>query len=110
MKFAQMNKMSCFLQSRSVVCGDSRGVSGLFCLLDRDAWIESHLASIHLSRESLPEKDLILTRAGFFDIEESVIEACLYTRSIDTQMRRNGVCRFIASTLHTKDSLVEDRR
>lgn len=110
MKFAQMNKMSYFLQSRSVVCGDARGVSGLFCLIDRDDSIESHLESIHLSLESLPEKDLILTRAGFFDLEESVVEACLYARSIDTQMRNTGVCRHISSTLHTKDSLVEDRR
>lgn len=68
-----MNKMSCFLQSRSTVCGDSRGVSGLFCLLDCDDSIESHLASIHLSRENLTEKDLILARAGIFDLEDSVI-------------------------------------
>lgn len=73
MKFAQINKMSCFLQSRSTVCGDSRGVSGLFCLLDCDDSIESHLASIHLSRENLTEKDLTLARAGIFDLVDSVI-------------------------------------
>ena len=64
--------MSCFL-SQARNCGDSRGVSGLFSLLQCTDSIESHLASIHLSRENVTEGKLILARAGFFDLDESVI-------------------------------------
>ena len=66
------NKISCFL-SRTGKCGSSRGVTGLFYLLQIDESIDSHLASIHLSREDITEWKLILARAGFFDLEESVV-------------------------------------
>ena len=66
------NKMSCFLSQKGK-CGDSRGFSGLFCLLQCDESIDSHLASIHLSQEDITEWKLILARAGFFDLEESVV-------------------------------------
>ncbi|KAL9962229.1 hypothetical protein ACROYT_G031311 [Oculina patagonica] len=65
--------MSCFL-SQTGKCGDSRGVSRLFCLLECDEPIDSHLASIHLSQENITEWQIILARAGFFDLEESVVE------------------------------------
>ena len=65
--------MSCFL-SLLGDCGDLRGISGIFRLLDCKDWIESHLASIHLSRESISEGKPILARSGIFDFDESVVE------------------------------------
>ena len=35
--------------------------------------LESHLSSIHLSRENVTEGQIILAKAGFFDLEESVV-------------------------------------
>ena len=35
--------------------------------------IESHLSLIHLSRENITEGELILARAGLFDLDESVV-------------------------------------
>ena len=64
--------MSCFL-SQERNCGDSRGVSGQFSLLQCTDSVESHLASIHLSWENITEGQLILARAGLFDLDESVI-------------------------------------
>ena len=66
--------MSCFLScSSETLCGDSRGVSGLFNLPQCTDSVESHLSSIHLSRENVTEGELILARDGFFDLEESVV-------------------------------------
>ena len=65
--------MSCFL-SRSGICSDSRGISGFFNLLHCTESIESHLASVHLSRETITEGELILARAGLFDLEQTVVE------------------------------------
>ena len=64
--------MSCFL-SRSGICGDSRGISGFFPLLQCSDSIERHVGSIHLSRENITEGELILARAGLFDLDESVV-------------------------------------
>ena len=66
--------MSCFL-SRTCAdfCGDSRGTSGIFSLLQCTDSIESHLATIHLSRETITEGQLILARAGLFDLDESLV-------------------------------------
>ena len=57
--------MPCFL-SRSGICSDSRGISGFFNLLHCIESIESHLASVHLSRETITEGELIL--------EQTVVE------------------------------------
>ena len=66
--------MSCFLScSSETLCGDSRGVTGLFNLHQCTDSVESHLSSIHLSRENVTEEQLILARPGFFDSEESVV-------------------------------------
>ena len=64
--------MTCFL-SRSETCGGSRGISGLFPLPECTDSIESHLSLIHLSRENITEGELILARAGIFDLDESVV-------------------------------------
>lgn len=72
MAFKGKNNMTCFL-SRSETCGDSRGISGLFPLPECTDSIESHLSLIHLSRENITEGELILARAGLFDLDESVV-------------------------------------
>jgi len=64
--------MSCFLSRPCTdLCGDSRGISGIISLLQCNDSIDSHLASIHLSRENITEGQLILARAGLFDLDES---------------------------------------
>ena len=71
--------MSCFL-SRSGICGDSRGIPGFFNLPQCTEAIESHLASVHFSQENITEGELILARAGLFDLEDS--------RGTDVGMRK----------------------
>ena len=48
----------------SDLCGDSRGTSDIFSLLQCTDSIESHLACIHLSQETITEGQLILVRVG----------------------------------------------
>ena len=68
--------MACFLLHSKLYgeCGDSRGISGLFWLTECDDDIQSHLASLHLSRELLTEQSLILARLGTFDLNDSAIK------------------------------------
>ena len=66
--------MSCFLSRTCTdLCGDSRGISGIFSLLQCTDSIESHLASIHLSRQTITEGQLILARTGLFYLDEPVV-------------------------------------
>ena len=69
--------MSCFLRYFELFgeCGDSRGMSGLFCLSECNDSVESHLASLHLSRDHglSTERDLILAQAGMFEIDNASI-------------------------------------
>ena len=63
--------MSCFLSHSSKYrggCGDSRGMNGLFRLGECNESITTHLNACHLSRESMTEFELILTRAGVFEL------------------------------------------
>ena len=71
-KFVNM-AMSCFLSHSSKYrggCGDSkaRGMTGLFRLGECNDSITTHLNTCHLSRESMTEFELILTRAGGFEL------------------------------------------
>ena len=68
--------MACFLLHSKLYgeCGDSRGISGLFWLTECDDDIQSHLASLHLSRELLTEQGLILARLRTFDLNDSAIK------------------------------------
>ena len=52
---------------------DSIGPSGIISLLQCNDSIDSHLASIHLSRETIAEGQLILARAGLFDLDKSLV-------------------------------------
>ena len=68
--------MACFLEFSELFAeyGVSRGISGLFCLSECNEDIQNHLASLHLSRSRLTERDVILARAGMFELDETVIE------------------------------------
>ena len=65
--------MSCFL-SRSGICSDSRGISGFFNLLHCTESIESYIASVRFSRETITKGEHILARSGLFDLEQTVVE------------------------------------
>ena len=59
----------CFLRSKDEKnCGPSRGASGVVRLSECNDEIRNHLISCHLSKEGLDEKELILARAGFFNL------------------------------------------
>ena len=49
----------------------------MFNLLQCTDSVESHLSLIHLSKESVTEGELILARAGLFDIDDSVMAKML---------------------------------
>jgi hypothetical protein len=68
--------MACILEFSELFakCGVSRGISGLFCLSECNEGNQNHLASPHLSRSRLTERDVILARAGMFELDETVIE------------------------------------
>ena len=51
----------------------SIGTSGIISLLQCNDSIESHLASIHLSRETVTEGQLVLVRGGLFDLDETLV-------------------------------------
>lgn len=66
--------LACFLSSLSKykgTCGTSRGVTESVCLEDCTDNISSHLNSCHLCWERLTEYELILTKAGIFDLPVS---------------------------------------
>ena len=56
-------------------------MSGIFSLLQCTDYIESHLASIHLSQENITEGKLILARAGLFDLDKLLVtEMSIYAK------------------------------
>lgn len=64
-----MMEDTCSLSGSSVtVCGINRGVSGLTNLLECNEDISTHLSTCHLSKSNLKEHELILARAGLFNI------------------------------------------
>ena len=61
----------CFLHDRSSSeCGSDHGSSECISLLSCNEIVTGHLAQCHLLRESLNEYQLILARAGLFDLNE----------------------------------------
>lgn len=54
-------------------CGKSRGKTDLFKLVDCQDDISNHLISYHLSQDNLIEYQLILARAGHFDLTSETV-------------------------------------
>ena len=62
-------EMPCFLNTRlNSECGSDRGKEEIVSLGEFKDNISGHLASCHLSRESLSEFQLILARSGLYDV------------------------------------------
>ena len=65
----------CFLRDRNVgECGSDRGTSAYVSLGSCNDDIIGHLAGCHLSRERLTEYQLILARAGLFDLPDEQLQ------------------------------------
>ena len=63
----------------SISCGEARGVSEVWKLSDCQVDISNHLASCGLSRSKLTESELILARAGLFNLsseQENAMTIC----------------------------------
>ena len=70
-----MNLDACsFKECREIICGNSRGVPELKKVSECQDTITSHLASCHLSRSGLTEANVILARAGHFDLTENQVD------------------------------------
>ena len=54
-------------------CGESRGVTSNISILECNGDIETHLRSCHLSRLKITEYELILARAGHFNLNPGQI-------------------------------------
>ena len=61
----------CSLVNRT--CGSSRGTDEFVSVEQCSDDISVHLASCHLSRQDISERDLILARAGLFGLNEKQI-------------------------------------
>lgn len=67
--------MDCFLRSKDGKnCGPSRGSSGVIRLSECNDKIANHLISCHLSKENVNESELILARAGLFNLPRTDLQ------------------------------------
>ena len=66
MEFSACN----FKECRQITCGSSRGVSDVVKVSECRDTVIAHLESHHLSKSGLTEAELILARAGHFDLGE----------------------------------------
>lgn len=65
---------ACFLEGKyQGTCGESRGSAALNRLLDCKDDIRNHLVKYQLGSEQLLEYELILTRAGFYNVLENQV-------------------------------------
>ena len=70
-----MNFESCnFKESRKITCGSSRGFSQLIKVHECQDTITAHLETCHLSKSGLSEAELILSRAGHFDLTKDQVD------------------------------------
>ena len=66
---------NCFLHDRNIgECGSDRGTSAYVSLSGCNDDVSGHLAGCHLSRECLTEYQLILARAGLFNLAEEQLQ------------------------------------
>ena len=66
--------VSCsFSGIQSILCGESRGVSEIVDLVDCKDDVSAHLSSCHLSKSELKEYDVVLARAGLFELSHEQI-------------------------------------
>ena len=70
MSFAPVKQMAPLCFHADNTCGDSRGKSSLSRLVDCKDDIRNHLANYRLSNVVLAEYEVILARAGKFELTE----------------------------------------
>ena len=71
----KMEKSCSFISCVSTIpCGEGRSGNDVVKLRDCVEDISIHLGSCHLSKSGLPEFELILIRAGIFDISPDQLE------------------------------------
>lgn len=68
-----MDKTCSFSGVGNICCGESRGENNIINLSECQADLANHLSSCHLSKSSLREDELILARAGHFNLTEDLI-------------------------------------
>lgn len=80
-----MDSVCSFSERVGISCGESRGVHRIQNLLECESDISSHLATCHLTKSNLKEYELILLRAGLFDLNTEQID-CM---TVCTKHRHN---------------------
>ena len=71
--FNGMDKSCSFRGIGQLQCGESRGKNVTLMLTECNADVTSHLSVCHLSRTNLKEFELILLRAGHFNLADEQI-------------------------------------
>ena len=66
-----MEKSCFFRASQGSICGSSRGFEEFVKLNSCNDDISAHLSKCYLSREVVSERELILARSGFFELDET---------------------------------------
>jgi hypothetical protein len=94
-------KMDCsFSNCTKIACGSSRGLSEVVLLRECNDDIAQHLASCHLSNSKMEESELILTRAGYFNLTPIQIERMLicpnHRHGFGRYWRAPRTCRYPA--------------
>ena len=70
-----MNFESCnFREIKKITCGSSRGLSQMVKVDECQGTITTQLGISHLSKSGLSEAELILSRAGHFDLTKDQVE------------------------------------
>ena len=92
-------------------CGESRESSQFIRLVQCTSDVSSHLLNFHLSRKKISEHELILARAGIFDLSEEVVAEMVvcpaHRHSLGKYWRPFRTCQYPShkgkkTTLHCK--------
>ena len=79
-------------------CGPNRGEEKLIFLRECKQEISNHLRRCHLSRENVTEIDLILARAGLFDLSASKVKemtvCAKHRNNLGRYWQSPGTCQY----------------
>lgn len=102
-----MEDICSFSEKAGISCGESRGVKKIENLLECLSDIKSHLESCHLSKSKLKEYQLILVRAGLFNISTEQISCmtvcCKHRHSLGKFWRPLKACQYPMHTGSTRE-------
>ena len=100
-----MEKTSSFSVVLNEHCGPNRGEEKLIFLRECKQEISNHLRRCHLSRENVTEIDLILARAGLFDLSASKVKEMTVCPNTETTLAGIGSPPEPVNTQNTPGSL-----